>query len=286
MKVVLFCGGMGLRLREYSESIPKPMVPVGYRPIMWHLMKYYAHLGHRDFILCLGHKADAIKDYFLNYNECGSNDFVLSQGGRKVELLSRDIDSWTITFVDTGVESNIGMRLLAVRKHLEGEEYFLANYSDNLSDVPLQEPIDKLKRSGCAALFTSVRPSQSFHIVRGGEGDRVSQIVAAREADIWINGGFFVFRKDVFDYIEPGEELVLEPFQRMIRDDKLMTHKHHGFWACMDTFKEKQLLDDLCAKGHAPWEVWKPAGADARIGREAAKLAGQPLSRSQAGALP
>ena len=129
MKVVLFCGGLGMRLREYSESIPKPMVPVGYRPILWHVMKYYAHFGHKDFILCLGYRADVIKEYFLDYNECLSNDFTLSQGARKIELANSDIDSWRITFVDTGMQANIGQRLKAVQPYLEGEEAFLANYA-------------------------------------------------------------------------------------------------------------------------------------------------------------
>src|SRR5574341_155527 len=130
MKVVLFCGGLGMRLREYSEAVPKPMVPVGYRPIVWHLMRYYAHYGHKDFILCLGYKADAIKNYFLQYDETVSNDFVLSQGGGKVELLGSDISDWKITFVDTGLTTNIGQRLRAVEKHLKDEEVFLANYAD------------------------------------------------------------------------------------------------------------------------------------------------------------
>ena len=137
MKVVLFCGGQGLRLRDYSENVPKPMVPIGYRPIIWHLMKYYAHYGHTDFILCLGHKANVIKDYFIHYDECVTNDFVLRGGKRDLQLLSSDIDSWSITFVDTGIKSNIGQRLCAVREHLAGEEIFLANYSDNLTDAPL-----------------------------------------------------------------------------------------------------------------------------------------------------
>src|ERR687889_1700501 len=128
MKVVLFCGGQGLRLRDYSENVPKPMVPIGYRPIMWHLMKYYAHHGHKDFILCLGHKADVIKDFFLNYSEALANDFVLTDGGRHVELLSSDIGEWRITFVDTGLHSNIGERLAAVRHHLDEEDHFLATY--------------------------------------------------------------------------------------------------------------------------------------------------------------
>ena len=135
MKVVLFCGGLGMRLRDYSETIPKPMVNIGYRPILWHVMKYYAHYGHKDFILCLGHRADAVKNYFLNYNECASNDFVLSGGGKNLELLNSDIHDWRITFADTGIHSNIGQRLRAVEMHLEGEEEFLANYCDGLTDL-------------------------------------------------------------------------------------------------------------------------------------------------------
>ena len=267
MKVVLFCGGLGLRLREYSENVPKPMVPIGYRPIIWHLMKYYAQYGHKDFILCLGYKADVVKDYFLNYNECVTNDFVLSGragDGQKLELLGRDLDDWSITFVDTGFDANIGQRLCAVREHLRGEEKFLANYSDNLSDVPLPGVIDHFDASGKAACFLSVKPSQSFHIVRMDEGGSVQGLVPVREADLWINGGFFVFKQEIFDYIQPGEELVLEPFQRLIQQGELTTYQHPGFWACMDTFKEKQVLEDLWARGAAPWEVWKkpPATPD------------------------
>ena len=139
MKVVLFCGGQGMRMREYSETIPKPMVPVGSRPILWNIMRYYAHYGHKDFILCLGHMGEKIKEYFVNYRETDTNDFVLRGGGdgKGVELLSRDIHDWTITFVDTGLRSNIGMRLKAVEKYLQGEEMFLANYTDGLTDLPL-----------------------------------------------------------------------------------------------------------------------------------------------------
>src|SRR6185436_12849110 len=156
MKVVLFCGGLGMRMREFSEAVPKPMVPIGYRPILWHVMKYYAHHGHKDFILCLGYKADIIKNYFLEYNECVSNDFVLSNGGKNVELLNSDIHDWNITFVDTGLMSNIGQRLRAVQRHLENEEMFLANYTDALSDVHLPSVIDAFRDSGRVASFVSV----------------------------------------------------------------------------------------------------------------------------------
>ena len=258
MKVVLFCGGLGLRLRDYSENVPKPMVPIGYRPILWHLMKYYAHYGHKDFILCLGYKGDVVKDYFLNYNECVSNDFVLSNGGRNVELLNSDIDGWSITFVDTGFDSNIGQRLMAVRDYLKDDETFLANYSDNLSDVPVPTLIDHHRRSGKVATFLSVKPSQSFHVVKfDNDGSTVKALAAAREDDIWMNGGYFVLNREIFDYMEPGDELVLKPFERLIAAKQLTTVKHPGFWACMDTFKERQVLDELYSRGGAPWEVWK-----------------------------
>ena len=140
MKVVLFCGGLGMRLKEYSEIIPKPMINIGYRPILWHVMKYYAHFGHKEFILCLGYKADIIKNYFLNYNEYLSNDFTLTEGGRNIALESSDIQDWKITFVDTGLHANIGMRLKAVQKYVENDEYFLANYTDGLSELPAARP--------------------------------------------------------------------------------------------------------------------------------------------------
>lgn len=261
MKVVLFCGGLGMRLREYSEQIPKPMVPIGYRPIVWHLMKYYAHYGHKDFILCLGYKADAFKSYFLNYNECLSNDFILSRGGKKMQLLNSDIQDWRITFVDTGATSNIGQRLKAVEKYVQGEEMFLANYTDGLSDLNLPQYIDYFTEKQRTASFLCVRPSHSFHVV-SMKDDIVSEIRHMSHADIWMNGGFFVFRNDIFKYMKSGEELVEQPFQRLIQQEQLLAYKYQGFWACMDTFKDKQSLDDMYSRGEAPWEVWKQAKND------------------------
>src|SRR5688572_1098441 len=165
MKVVLFCGGLGTRLREHSDTIPKPLVNVGYRPILWHLMRYYAHYGHKDFILALGYRGDMIRDYFIHYDEAMTNDFVLSEGGKKLELLSRDLDDWRITFVDTGLHSNLGQRLLRVRRFLEGEEEFLANYADGLSDVPLDKLIADFRRRKVIASFVAARTGQSFHLV-------------------------------------------------------------------------------------------------------------------------
>ena len=165
MKVVLFCGGLGMRIREAGENVPKPMVTIGYRPIVWHLMKYYAHYGHKDFVLCLGYRGDVIKNYFLNYTETLSNDFVLSEGGKKLELLKSDIHDWKITFVDTGLTSNIGQRLKAVERIVGNEPEFLANYSDGLSNLPLPEHIDRFRRLDAVASFVSVKPNLSYHVV-------------------------------------------------------------------------------------------------------------------------
>lgn len=256
MKVVLFCGGLGMRLRDYAENVPKPMVPIGYRPILWHLMKYYAHHGHKDFILALGYRGDLIKHFFLNYEESVSNDFVLSEGGRKKELLSSDIDDWRITFVETGLKSSIGERLLGVEKHLEGEDMFLANYADGLTDLPLEEQIQDLRESGKTASFLCVKPNLSYHFVDSGSDGTVHGFHDIAQSGLRVNGGFFVFRKEVFDYIRPGEDLVLEPFQRMIAADQLVAYDYDGFWLPMDTAKDKKKIDDLYESGSPPWYVW------------------------------
>lgn len=264
MKVVLFCGGLGMRIRECPEPVPKPMITIGYRPLVWHLMKYYAHYGHKDFILCLGYKADVVKNYFLSYDECVSNNFVLSQGGKKLRLLNSDIHDWNITFVDTGIKSNIGQRLKAVEEHLQGESMFLANYSDGLTDLPLPQYIEHFEQRGKLASFVSVKPPQSYHVV-SWDNEVVSGIGPISNGGIWINGGFFVFRREIFDHLRPGEELVEQPFQRLIEKQQLLAYKYEGYWGCMDTFKDKQQLDDLYARGEAPWEVWKSATANRAV---------------------
>jgi glucose-1-phosphate cytidylyltransferase len=258
MKVVLFCGGLGTRLREYSETIPKPMVEVGCRPIIWHLMRYYAHFGHKDFILCLGYRGDYIKKYFVNYKEYLSNDFVLSQGGNKIELYNNDIENWTITFVDTGLNTTIGQRLVAVKPYLGDDDVFLANYADGLSDLDLNVYLENFYQQNKIASFLCVQPSQSFHVVSVGHNSLVQNITPAMNADLWINGGFFALKKEIFDDIQPGEELVVEPFQRLIDRQQLIGYRNPGFWACMDTLKEKMMFDEMYAKGQMPWTVWQP----------------------------
>jgi glucose-1-phosphate cytidylyltransferase len=257
VKVVLFCGGLGTRLREHSDTIPKPLVNVGYRPIVWHLMRYYAHFGHKDFVLALGYRGQMVREYFMRYEECMTNDFTLSGGGRKVDLHSSDIQDWRITFVDTGLHANIGERLLAVRKYVQDEEIFLANYADGLSNVPMDKVVDDFKKDKLVATFASVRPSQSFHYVTSDADGRVRRIGSVQDADLRINGGFFVLRQSIFDYMQPGEELVEQPFARLIDQNLLGAYRHDGFWQPMDTFKDKISFDRMEARGNCPWMLWK-----------------------------
>jgi glucose-1-phosphate cytidylyltransferase len=220
-------------------------------------MKYYAHFGHKEFILCLGYRADAIKHYFLNYDECLSNDFTLSQGGKHLDLFNSDVQDWKITFADTGVTSNIGMRLKAVEKYLKDEDAFLANYSDGLSDVHLPDLLSLFQERKPIGAFLSVKPNLTYHVVNADSDGVVTGLQPIPQSPLRVNGGFFVFQRDIFRYIREGEELVLEPFQRLIAEKKLLAHRYDGFFATMDTFKDKQQLDDLYASGNAPWEVWK-----------------------------
>ena len=253
MKTVLFCGGLGTRIRDFSESIPKPMIPIGDRPILWHLMHYYSQYGHKDFVLCLGYKANVIKEFFLNYRPQSYADCVVSQFGDRVEILGDPQQDWRVTMIDTGMWRNIGERLWAVREHIAGEEMFLANYSDGLADVNLPDMIERFAKSGKIACFLAVRPSFSLHLVDIKPNGKVGGIRASQNADLWVNGGFFIFRAKIFDYMREGEELVEAPFQRLIEADQLLAFKHQGFWRPMDTLKDKQVLEDLVDQGNTPW---------------------------------
>jgi glucose-1-phosphate cytidylyltransferase len=257
MKVVLFCGGLGMRLKDHAENIPKPLVKIGNMPILWHVMKYYAHFGHTDFILCLGYQAESIKQYFLNYSECTSNDFIMSNGGKNIELLSSDIHNWRIHFVNTGARSTIAQRLKAVQRFLKGEDEFLANYCDGLTDLHLPDLIEFFHRKEKIATFLNVRPNLSYHFVTVKNGGTVTAIKDIKGSNIRINGGYYVFKKEIFDYIDGESELVERPFQKLVQEGELTTYKYDGFWACMDTFKDKQSLEDMYASGNVPWHVWK-----------------------------
>jgi glucose-1-phosphate cytidylyltransferase len=256
MKVVLFCGGMGMRIRADNHSAPKPMTPIGERPMLWHIMRYYAHFGHTEFILCLGYGASVIKDYFLNYQETTSNDFVLSDGGRTIDVMTEDISEWRITFVDTGLDTAIGERLRRVRPYLQDDEVFLANYGDGVSDVNVNTLIDELPPNDVGSLL-AVPPQDSFHVVDVNADGKMNGLVPVATMDMWINGGFFVLRQGIFDYLQPGDDLVMDGCIRAAADGRFSATRYTGFWACMDTLKERAQLEALHASGNAPWEVWR-----------------------------
>jgi glucose-1-phosphate cytidylyltransferase len=253
MKVVLFCGGMGTRIREYSENIPKPMVPIGHHPILWHVMQYYSQYAHHDFVLCLGYKANVIKEYFLNYKQTTNSDCIISNFGKKVDVLGDTPPDWRITLVDTGIWRNIGERLVAIRHLVEDEDMFLANYSDGLTDAPLPDMIDRFKKSGKIGCFIAIHPPINFHLVEFDETGMVSGLRSSQQSDIWINGGYFIFRKQIFEFVRDGDELVLAPFSRLIESNHLMAYKYEGFWRAMDTLKDKQVLEEMAERGDTPW---------------------------------
>jgi len=261
MKVVLFCGGLGMRIREYSEKIPKPMIEIGNKPILWQIMRYYAHFGHKDFILCLGYKAEMIKDYFLNFNEAISNDFIHSRGSNNIKKLNKDIQDWKITFVDTGLHCNIGERLVAVKDFLKDEDVFLANYSDVLTDLNLPDMIHFFRKKDKVVCLLGVKSAHSFHLVDIQNDGIVRKIRIMSRSNLRVNGGFYIFKKQVFDYIKNGEELISEPFERLIQMEELSAYVYDGFFRTMDTFKEKQFLEDMYTKGETPWQVWKRKSA-------------------------
>lgn len=255
MKVVLFCGGLGTRIREYSEAVPKPMIPIGHEPILWHVMQYYSQYGHRDFVLCMGYKASVIKDFFLSYKPQSYSDCVVSGNGSRVELLGEPQADWRVALIDTGIWRNIGERLWAVREQVQGEEIFLANYSDGLTDVDLDDMIERFKASGKVACFLAVRPPLTFHLADIDECGNVREFRSSESSDIWINGGYFLMRPAIFEYMREGEELVLEPFRRLIEADQLIAYKYTGFWRAMDTLRDRQVLEDMVEHGRMPWRI-------------------------------
>ena len=255
MKVVIFCGGLGVRMGEATQRIPKPMIPIGTRPILWHIMKWYASWGHSDFVLCLGYQAETIKDYFLNYQEALGNDFVLLNGGRDIQLLGQDIESWTITFVDTGMHTTIGQRLKRVERHIgddRGLPCDVRRRAHRRSAGRHDRNAGRERGHRAVHLGTS---AGEYHVVRADDSGVVQSIDPLGSADVWINGGFFVFRRRIFDVIEPGEELVDQPLARLIERGELHTYRYEGFWEPMDTIKDKQKLDALLESSHAPWLV-------------------------------
>jgi glucose-1-phosphate cytidylyltransferase len=255
MKVVLFCGGYGMRMRDGQSDLPKPMHPVGPRPLLWHVMRYYAHFGHTEFVLCLGYGAHHIKDFFLGYTETTSNDFVLRRG--EVELLGSDIEDWTITFVHTGMDSPIGERLRRVREHVDGEDMFLANYADVLTDVDLNSMIARFSQSNAVASLLAVPPQSAFHCVEMGEGQTITRISTLTEMPLWENGGYFVLRPEVFEYLPENGDLVGDACTDLAKEGRMMAYPHRGWWRPADTVKERIALEAAYQAGTRPWMLWE-----------------------------
>jgi len=258
MKVVLFCGGLGMRMRDGISSGPKPMAMVGERPLLWHVMRYYAHFGHTDFVLCLGYGSSYVKDFFLNYDETRSNDFVLEKGATEVKLFSTDISDWRITFVDTGLNSPIGERLRRVRRFVEDEPMFMANYADVLTDAPLPDIIERFAASQAVASLLAVPPQSSHHVVDVGDDGLITQVTPMRDLRQWENGGYFVLRQEIFDYLHEGEDLVEDAIMRLVPGRRVLAYPYKGYWSPADTVKERARLDEMYQRGCCPWMIWDP----------------------------
>ena len=258
MKVVLFCGGLGMRMRDGVSTAPKPMAMIGERPLLWHVMRYYAHYGHTDFVLCLGYGGSAVKDFFLSYDETRSNDFVLEGADRQVQLFKTDISDWRITFVDTGLHSAIGERLRRVRRFVEDEEMFLANYADVFTNAPLPDMISRFAATDAVVSLLAVPPASSHHVVDVGENGLVTQVTPVRDLRQWENGGYFVIRPEIFDHLNEGEDLVEDAIVRLVPQGRVLAYPHKGYWSPADTVKERAQLEEMYQRGDCPWMIWDP----------------------------
>ena len=258
MKVVLFCGGLGMRMRDGAGTAPKPMTMIGDHPLLWHVMRYYAHFGHSDFVLCLGYGATAVKDYFLHYDETRSNDFTLVGGARPAKLLSTDVTDWTITFVNTGLAASVGERLMRVRDHLAGEEMFLANYADTLTDADLTAMIEEMRSGDAVVSLVAVPPTTTHHVVDIGPDGRVTQVRPIQALRQWENGGYFVMRPEIFQSLRAGEDLVPDAINRLAPLGKVIALPHTGFWRAVDTFKDRAELEEMYLRDRCPWMLWDP----------------------------
>jgi glucose-1-phosphate cytidylyltransferase len=266
MKVVLFCGGLGMRMRDGINSGPKPMAMIGERPMLWHVMRYYAHFGHTDFVLCLGYGASYVKDFFLNYDETRSNDFVLEGGDRRAKLFKTDISDWRITFVDTGLNSAIGERLRRVRRFVEDEPMFLANYADVFTNAPLSDVIAQFEASSAVACLLAVPPQSSHHVVDIDKDGLITRVTPMQDLRQWENGGYFVLRPEIFDHLNEGDDLVEDAIMRLVPRRRVLAFPYKGYWSPADTVKERAQLEEMYQRGYCPWMVWDPERSGAAQG--------------------
>ena len=257
MKVVILCGGLGTRLREETEFRPKPMVEVGGRPILWHIMKTYAHYGHNDFVLCLGYRGQVIKQYFLDY-QFMNNDFSIRLGDTRhaVALGDHEEQHFNVTLAETGLPTMTGGRVRRVRKYID-DDLFMVTYGDGVADVDINKVLAFHKSHGKVATITTVRPTSRFGVLNVSDGGAVTRFIEKPRLDGWISAGYFVFHRRLFDYIA-GDETVLErePLERLAAEGQVMAYRHEGFFFAMDTYREYLEINELWDKGKAPWKVW------------------------------
>ena len=260
MKVAILCGGYGTRIRDVADDIPKPMIPVGGLPILWHIMKYYAHFGHKNFVLCLGYKGQVIKDFFLNY-EAHTRDFTLELGGAKpIEYHNDHSESdWKVTLAETGLDAMTGARVKKIQKYVAGEENFMLTYGDGVGSIDLDKLIEFHTSHGKILTVSGVRPPGRFGELMCDTSGMVTEFNEKPQSSGGrISGGFFVCRKEIFDYLDDREDLIFErgPMENLVRDGQLMVYEHNDFWQPMDTYRDYMLLNGLYDKGEAPWVVW------------------------------
>lgn len=260
MKVVMLCGGQGTRIRDVAENLPKPMIPVGGYPILWHIMKYYSHWGHREFVLCLGYKGLVIKDFFLNYL-ANTNDFTISLGSsREIVYHNEHAESdWQVTLAETGLEAMTGARVNKIRRYLGDDDNFMLTYGDGVGDIDIQRLLDFHCSHGRILTVSGVRPPGRFGELNSDTTGRVTEFNEKPQASGGrISGGFFVCRKELFDYLDNRDDLVfeVEPMRRLVADGQMMVYEHDGFWQPMDTYRDYLYLNGLYDKGEAPWMKW------------------------------
>jgi glucose-1-phosphate cytidylyltransferase len=255
LKAVLLAGGMGTRLREETEYRPKPMVEIGQRPILWHIMKNLSTQGLLDFVICLGYKGDYIKDYFLNY-EARVNDLTVELGANRERnsLSSSSETDWVVTLANTGLSTMTGGRIHRVKQYVQGER-FLCTYGDGLADINLPELIKFHEDHGKIATVSAVRPSSRFGAMEIGDNSEVFSFTEKPQNHEWVNAGFFVFEMKIFDYLDENAVLEKQPLENLARDGQLMAYKHDGFWQPMDTYREMVILTEMWNSGSAPWSI-------------------------------
>ncbi len=258
LPVVILCGGKGTRLKEKTEDIPKPLIEIGIKPILWHIMKIYHHHKFNNFVLCLGYMGIKIKEFFIKKQEWEENDFILdiNNNSKKIECYYQHNVNWTIKFSDTGEDTNTGGRVKKIEKYIDNDNFFLT-YGDGLANININELLDYHIKKGKILTITCVRPRSQFGILKINSENFIEAIQEKPVMTDWVNGGFFVCNKKIFDYLDDNCILEREPMETLVKEGQVAAYKHEGFWQCMDTYKDKQLLDGLWNSDNPPWKLWK-----------------------------